>query len=401
MTRDLIVVGGGPAGSACARTGAKAGLDVLVIEKQPHPRRKVCAGGFRSGLVDLLDFELSPAIERISCGAHLYAPSGTKVVCTKDMTTGYTAKRSVLDHFLLKKAEEAGAEVTSGVEVIDVTESSEAVTVHCSDGTSHAGKYVVGADGVNSRIARASGIKRQWRDDEIGLCIEAGVPMDQSEILRITHGPYDDDRVCIEIFFGGLQHGYGWCFPKKDEVSMGLGCLMPFAGGLKAAWARFIQKFEERNGVKLDLSTQSAMRVPLKGPIKNTITKRVMLVGDAGGFVSAATGEGIYYAIASGQMAAQTAADIIHGQASGTHEYQTRWKNTIGRQLDVSNFLAGLLFNSEKNMELVIQMAARDDVIRGHMTDLISGLRPYSELRNSIMKRVLAKHARTGISLLR
>lgn len=401
MTHDIIVVGGGPGGAACAREAAKTGLDVLLLEKEEHPRRKMCGGGFRVGLLDLLDYDISPVIEHETCGSHIYAPSGLKVVCSKPEITGYTIKRDLFDHFLLKKASEAGAEVRTGIEVTDVHEGSTDVSVTCRDGSTFSARYLVGADGVNSRVARSTGIKSRWADKEIGLCIEAGVPMDHDDIMRITQGPYEESkRVCVEIFFGGLQHGYSWCFPKKDEVSLGMGCLMPYATGLKSAWAKFVSKFEKLNGIKVDISDAKAMRVPLAGPIKTTITKRIMLIGDSGGFVSPATGEGIFYAIETGQMAAGTVSDIIQGKIDNVDDYQKKWKRTIGKQLKVSYFLANMMFNSDANMELVVQMAASDDFMKNRMVELIGGLKSYTELRNAIMKRVITRHPLKGIRLL-
>ncbi|MHA1663914.1 MAG: NAD(P)/FAD-dependent oxidoreductase [Candidatus Thorarchaeota archaeon] len=401
MIHDLIIVGGGPGGSACAREAAKAGLDVLLLEKDEYPKRKMCGGGFRASLPDLLDFDISPVIEHEACGSNIYAPSGLKVVCSKPEVTGYTVKRELFDKFLIEKASEAGADVRTGIEVADVQEWSTGVRVSCRDGSTFSARYLVGADGVNSRVARSTGLKPRWDEKEIGLCIEAGVSMDYDEIMRITQGPYEDSkRVCIEIFFGGLQHGYSWCFPKKDEVSLGMGCLMPYATGLKKAWKKFISKFEELNRIKVDISNAKAMRVPLAGPIDTTITKRIMLIGDSAGFVSPATGEGIYYAIETGQMAARTIVDTEQGRLANLIEYEKEWKHTIGKQLKVSNYLANLMFNSEDNMELVVQMAAADAVMRDRMVELIGGLKPYTELRKSIMKRVLTRHPLKGIRLL-
>ena len=325
-----------------------------------------------------------------------------KVECTKDEITGYTVKRIEFDYFLLKKAIEAGADVRTEMEVSDIDENNDHVTVKCADGTTFNTKYLVGADGVNSRVARSSGIKTKWEPKEIGLCMEARVPMDPEDIMRITGGPYDDsNRVCIQIFFGGLEHAYAWCFPKKNEVSLGMGVLMPYAPGLKKAWNDFVSKYEQLNGVKIDLAETKAMRVPLGGPIERTVSKRIMLIGDAGGFVSPATGEGIYYAIETGQIAADVAYDALHGKTENVLNYEKRWKKGIGKQLNASKFLANLMFNSEKNMELAVQMAASDTVMRGHMTDLIGGLRPYTKLRNAFMKRVLTKHPLKGIRMLK
>ncbi|MHA1388979.1 MAG: NAD(P)/FAD-dependent oxidoreductase [Candidatus Thorarchaeota archaeon] len=183
-------------------------------------------------------------------------------------------------------------------------------------------------------------------------------------------------------------------------MSLGMGCLMPYATGLKKAWKKFISKFEELNRIKVDISNAKAMRVPLAGPIDTTITKRIMLIGDSAGFVSPATGEGIYYAIETGQMAARTIVDTEQGRLANLIEYEKEWKHTIGKQLKVSNYLANLMFNSEDNMELVVQMAAADAVMRDRMVELIGGLKPYTELRKSIMKRVLTRHPLKGIRLL-
>ncbi|MFW9908196.1 MAG: geranylgeranyl reductase family protein [Candidatus Thorarchaeota archaeon] len=400
MSHDLIVVGGGPAGAACARRAAQRGLDVVVIEKQAHPRRKACGGGFRPGLLDLLDFDVTPALDRVACGSHLFSPSRTKIICTRDMITGYLVRREVFDKLLLDKAAEAGAEVISNVEVLDITESSDDVLAYRNDGVTTSGKYLVGADGVNSRIARVSGLKPRWEDDEIGLCFEASVPMEESDILRINEGPYGQDRLCIQIYFGGLDHGYAWNFPKRGEVSLGMGCLVTYAADLKEAWKNFTSEFSERYSVNVDLSETTAMRVPLKGPIKRTITGRTLLTGDAAGFVSPCTGEGIYYAIRSGQIAADAVADTLEGKADHIRTYEQRWKKDIGNDLGVGNFLANLLFKKQKNMEHAIQMGVGDEVMRNHLTDLIGGLRSYSELRTALMKRVLTRHPTTGLKML-
>ncbi len=400
MPYDLIVVGGGPAGALCARRAAQRGLDVVLVEKQSHPRRKACGGGFRPALLDLLDFDITLAIDRVTCGSHLFSPSRTKVICTKDQVVGYLVKREVFDKLLLDKAAEAGVEVISETEVTGVTEQHDEVYAHLIDGTTMRASYLVGADGVNSRVARSSGMKSRWEDDEICLCFEARVPMDESDIVRITRGPYDSDRFCLQIYFGGLDHGYAWAFPKKGEISLGMGCLVPYASGLKVAWRNFTTEFSELYSVNLDLSETTAMRIPLKGPISQTVKNHIVLVGDAAGFVSPCTGEGIYYAIRSGQIAAETIADLLEGKVSSLRTYESRWKKKMGKEFDVGNFLANLLFKNERNMELAIQMGSRDEKMREYLTDLIGGLRAYAELRTALMKRVLTRHPITGLKML-
>ncbi|MHA1494134.1 MAG: NAD(P)/FAD-dependent oxidoreductase, partial [Candidatus Thorarchaeota archaeon] len=106
-------------------------------------------------------------------------------VCSKPEVTGYTVKRELFDKFLIEKASEAGADVRTGIEVADVQEGSTGVRVSCRDGSTFSARYLVGADGVNSRVARSTGLKPRWDEKEIGLCIEAGVSMDYDEIIGV------------------------------------------------------------------------------------------------------------------------------------------------------------------------------------------------------------------------
>jgi len=400
MGHDLIVVGGGPAGATCARKAAQLGMDVLLIEKANHPRRKACGGGLTRRVTDSLDFDFSSVVEQEQCGLRLFSPSGLAVEEIRDELTGYTVRREDFDHLLLQKAEEAGAEVIQGVAVLDVMEDSSDVRVFTDD-KSHSANIVVGADGVNSTIARRSRIFPRWENDQIGLCIEASVPMDPSDIMRISRKSDGGDRVLIEIYFGALVHGYAWAFPKKNEFSLGIGVLVSEMHDLKGAWQRFVSSFENRYEVKVDLSDQTTMRVPLGGPIENTCSKRIMLIGDAAGFVAPATGEGIYYAIESGKIAAEVSNKLVSGAANvSTLTYQREWMGSFGNDLKISKFLAGMMFHSIDNMERVCQMAHDDEVMRRYVLDLIMGIHPNKVMRNRMIKRMLVKHPLKAIKMI-
>ncbi len=400
MVWDLIIAGGGPAGATCARRAAQLGLDVLLIEKQNHPRRKACGGGLTPRVGDALDLDFSPVVEREQGGLRLFSPSGLAVTEKRAELTGYLVRREDFDHLLLKKAEEAGATVLEGITVLDVIETSSGVDVVTDDKT-YTARLLVGADGVNSTVARRTQLKPRWRDDEICLCIEASVPMDSSDIERIFAIPDSSGRVFIEIYFGALRHGYAWAFPKREEISLGIGVLVSELEDLRGVWKRFVASFEDRYGVRVDLSNTTAARVPLKGPIKNTVTKRVMLVGDAGGFVSPATGEGIYYAIETGRLAAEVSKEILSGaEGMTTQTYQQRWRRAFGKDLDVANFLAGMMFHSIENMEAVCRMAHDDPVMRSHTFEMITGAVTYKESRNRLIKRMLRKHLGTAVKMV-
>ncbi len=333
MTHDLIVVGGGPAGSACARRAAQLELDVLVLEKAHHPRKKVCGGGITPRVKDALDFDFSPVIEREQCGQNFRSPKEVLFTFSRPVVTGYTVKREDFDHFLLRKAEETGAEVLQGIKVTDVVEESESVRVIAGNET-YSARLVVGADGPNSTVARKTGLKPRWENDEIALCIECAIPIDPSDIMRISGDPEGSDRVLLDFYFGFLPNGYGWAFPKKNEVSLGLGSYVSKLVDLPGHWKKFIKYYEETNGVKCDLSEQTAGRVPLSGIIENTCSKNIMLVGDAAGFVNITTGEGISFGIKSAMIAADVAKEIITGVPDiDTMTYHRRSIDAMGEEL--------------------------------------------------------------------
>lgn len=92
--------------------------------------------------------------------------------------------------------------------------------------------------------------------------------------------------------------------------------------------------------------------------------------------------------------------DIFRGETRDPREFERRWKSDIGKEMKVSNFLANLMFNSERNMETVVQMATSDEVMGILLTELIGGLRRYTDLRKSIMRRMLTRHPLKGLRLL-
>ncbi|MFW9768851.1 MAG: geranylgeranyl reductase family protein [Candidatus Thorarchaeota archaeon] len=394
-TIDLIVVGGGPAGATCARRAAQLGLEVLLLEKANHPRRKACGGGITVRARDALDFDISTVIEREIYGVRLHSPRGLVIEQFRPELSGFTVRREGFDLLLLQKAKEAGAEVIEGTKVVDVIERSESVHVVTEDGT-YISRLLVGADGTNSIVGRRSGIKTRWRDDEVGLCIEAAVPVDPSEISRIVY-----EKSLIEFYFGRVLYGYAWAFPKKTEFSLGIGVRMSKMRNLKDAWKRFVSSFEERHSVKCDMRDTVSARLPLRGKIMDTCSKRVMLAGDAAGYVAPLTGEGIFYAIESGKIAAEVAnEELAKGMSANAFSYEFRCKKAFNEDLTIAHSLANHLFKSNKNMEIACQAAHTDRKLLEYLIDLVMGIKSYKETRNKLLKRLLQKHPRKALSLV-
>jgi geranylgeranyl reductase family protein len=396
---DLTVVGGGPAGTTCARKAAEAGLDVVLLEKAHHPREKPCGGALGPQTIRSLDFDISSVIERTFNAAEIHTPSGRTVTLTSKELIGHIVTRSKFDAFLLRKAKDAGVEVVQGVEVVGLEQLRSGVRV-LAIGDSYKSHILVGADGVNGILARELGIRTKWAPKQVGLCMNAEVPMKSTEVdsVMATHG--DDGSPAIELYFGLVSWGYGWCFPKREGFNIGIGCRVDKQKNLQQTWEEFIQLIEREKGVELDVSNRVSYRVPLGDRLNRCIARRSMLIGDAAGLVSPLTGEGISYAIQSGVLAAKVAAEVVETKTPlHVVEYDRQLKKTIGRELADTRWFSSILHRSHKNTDLLFQIAAEDPVMQVNLTNFVSRAMPIYEVKSKIVKRMLSKHPLKSIKL--
>ncbi|MHA1924973.1 MAG: NAD(P)/FAD-dependent oxidoreductase [Candidatus Thorarchaeota archaeon] len=396
---DLVVVGGGPAGTSCARAAALRGLDVLLIDKDEFPRHKICAGGLTQRVAGLLDFDIDPVVERRFSGGRVYSSSGACLEIKRDDYAGYLVKRSVFDNYLLEKAKEVGVEVVEDSKAVAVEQLRSGIRV-LTHGDSHKGHLLIGADGVKGIVAKQVGIRTRWKPETVALCIAADVSLDEDDIERCMSMSDKNDTVALDLYFGLLEMGYGWCFPKRNEVNIGIGCRIDRAANLRDRWMAFVRKLEEQKKLSLDLSRQSAYRVPY-GPSKmNYVARRTMLIGDAAGLVSPISGEGIFYAIKSGHIAAEVAYEAVE-KKNPYHvmEYENLLRKTILKDLSAAGYLAKMVYKSKRNMDLLIQIAQEDPIMREHIIDFMAGTRPLQQTKRDIMKRMTTSHPLKALKL--
>ena len=285
---DVIVIGAGPGGATAAYFLGEAGQRVLVLEKSRLPRYKACGGGLSLRMLDkLFPFSFEAVIEdRVRTATFALGRREIRVPLPDGGLA--TVMRDRFDAHILSHAK---AEVRSGAAVRGVIESEDHVMVQAADGATYVGRFLIGADGANSVVARDLGLRRRRTQ---GAAIEAEVPVAPEVMARFGGN--------MTFILGEICHGYLWIFPKADHLSVGIGAWRPKPGELQATLARVMARY----GITLDKNLLRGHPLPFYSHREPISTSRALLVGDAAGLIDPLTGEGIRLAIKSGRLAAQT-----------------------------------------------------------------------------------------------
>lgn len=304
---DVIVVGGGPGGAMAARTCAENGLNVLLLEREQVPRYKTCAGA-----VSWKALQITGPIDEVqpqyTCyGATIYSPAMRRLSHKLKEPASILVFRSSLDHFLLKQAQQKGAVINTGEKAISFDTNDEQVHVVTTKGE-YTAKIIIGADGVNSIVAKETNIRRKWEPDGYAICIETEVELSPEDAEKCVL-----DKELIEAYFL-KSRGYGWVFPKGNIMSIGIGLWKPITIKPAKAFDDFIAFISRERGIDFAryIKKKFIHRLPVGGIDRKTYGQKVLLVGDAAGFVDPFLGEGIYYAAASGVAAGEVAAEAVH-----------------------------------------------------------------------------------------
>jgi geranylgeranyl reductase family protein len=297
---DVIVAGAGPGGSATAYELARRGMRVGVFEKQRFPRLKPCGGCLSLKIDRILAPDFHDFVERTIHGARFTFEGLRPIHRRSDRPVAYMVMRDRFDAFLMAKAQQAGAEMHEGEAVRAVREQEDDVEVETERRTYRA-RFLVGADGATGIVARDLRLRPGKR---IAVAVEGEVTV-PSMTLKALH-----DEVWVE--FGSIPYGYGWVFPKGDHLSVGIGGLKDRVKHPRDFYEAYLEdeglleaiEREERRGFIIPIFGDG--RMPRR-------TSRALLVGDAAALVDPFLGEGIYYAIRSGQLAAEALQEALAG----------------------------------------------------------------------------------------
>jgi geranylgeranyl reductase family protein len=401
---DVAIVGAGPAGTTAARFLAKKGFKVVLVEKKSVPKEKPCGGMLTPRVFERfadLRCEMKKLVVSTSYGAFLYPPSlqaKLQHITTSPMV--FMILRKKFDYALVQMAMNVGAELVTN-KVRRLVIKPDVAQVLLDDNTTIESNVVIGADGANSVVAKEAGLSPILDHKKVALC---GVT--ELEIGEKAVEAYIGERRPIHLFFGFANlFGYAWLFPKMSCVNIGLGGILSKTKDVKGSFTEFVAVLKERKLIpeSLQAKNYSAALVPIGGPLEKTYADRVVLCGDAASFVHPLTGEGIYYAMASGEIASKVVTDAMeHGECTDQRlsEYQAAWMEDFGKELRVAANAQKMVMSSiQKISEAIIQkrfgtatrileigtkIADADENLKKMMTDLCVG-------RGSINKALIGR----------
>jgi geranylgeranyl reductase family protein len=363
---DVLVVGGGPSGAAAAYWLASRGRRVVVVEKKRFPREKTCGDGLTPravrqlhdmGLADrLAGFQRFDGLRSIGHGITLELAWPEH----PDFPSfGYVVRRRELDEMVADNAVKAGAVLRPGVEavapLVDGGLLAGATVKDKDTGSTDAvrARYVVVADGANSRFGRALGTARD-RSYPLGMAI-------RGYFTSPFHDePWIESHLDISDRHGNHLPGYGWIFPVGDgTVNVGVGLLSTFSGWKHVNTTHLMEAFCETAPARWGLSPETATCAPTGGrlPTGGSVLPRVgptfVVTGDAAGFVNPFNGEGISVAYETGRLAAD-AVDLALASGDGLalQTYDERLEQVYGLYFKVARLFVRAIGNPAVMREL-------------------------------------------------
>ncbi len=369
---DVIIIGAGPAGATAASILADNNFNTLILEKEKLPRTKICGGGVSNKALNLLKNsniklpELKTFTKGDSVNLGTFDSNSVEHLANVKLENApaYFVDRDEFDYALIQESVSKGAELMENSRVKNIRKENGNFIVS-GNGFSIKSKYLLCADGVNGISAKLLGFRDKWKKEELFLCIESTVT------------DYNPPAYSANFYFGGVKWGYLWFFDKGDHASVGIAAVNEISN-LKQLFESFIKNCGYINSTEIKMH---AWRIPAIGGIPGDFTKGdAIFIGDAAGLVDPFLGEGIFYAIQSGKIAAEC---VMHNEIN---KYNGRINNEIMYDLKYARILVKLIGLDPKRF---VKLLSKDKTIARDGAEIVFGNLTYKQFLKNTFKKIL------------
>lgn len=375
---DVLIAGAGPAGSTLAYELARRGIEVLLLEKARFPRGKTCAGGINVRTLRILPFGIEPVTEKV-----ISTLSFTRRL-EKNFTRSYpqpllvTVRRENFDSFLVRQAEKEGGRFLPETRLLSLRQNGEMVEAETSSGNCRA-RFLVGADGARSTVAQALDL----------MAGAGGILTIHSEIPLPLLPRLEPEAVHID--WGTLKRSYAYLFPKKNSFALGAGGWKIPGLRLKEYQRAFLSTFRHEPG-PLPFG-RAGFILPQRRKRQPIQKGRCLLLGDAAGLIDPFTGEGIFFAVRSAQLAAPFIQEALHRGGNSLAAYEEAVDREIMPELESSRMFREI-FNLYPSF--FYQKIAFHDRWWIAMAKILRGEKTFFDLKNKLglLGRVLMRMSR-------
>ena len=394
----VAVIGGGPSGSCAAEILAKSGIQTWIFERKLD-NAKPCGGAIPLCMVEEFDLPES-IIDRKVRNMKMISPSNREVdIILDDIYPGSKKeyigmlRREVMDSFMRNRAADLGATLVNGLvsKIETGTNKQGPYTLHyneiLSDQSEVKGKQlevdlIVGADGATSRVAKAM----DAGDYNYAVAIQERIKLPKEEMK------YYEDRAEMYVGTDVSPDFYGWVFPKYDHVAAGTGTMKQNGGLIKSLQIGVRERAKKRlvNGEVIKVE---AHPIP-EHPRPRRVVGRMALVGDAAGYVTKSSGEGIYFAAKSGRMCAEQIVESSqNGKIIPTEKdlkiYLKKWDKKYGTTYTVLDILQRIFYTSDGAREAFVEMCGDMDVQRltfdSYLYKTVVAMKPLQQLKLTLL----------------
>jgi geranylgeranyl reductase family protein len=369
---NVAIIGSGPSGAATAFYLGKNGISTVIIEKEILPRYKTCGGGFVNRGKKLLPFTIEEVTERDFYEVDTYFNNNYHYQSKKESAIITMIMRDTFDNLIVNKAEENGVTLLQN-NTLKSIEYAEEKSILTTDKQKLTADFIIAADGVLSPTAKMAGWKTDTRKLIPALEYEVKVP--EAVFKKLA------EKVRFDI--DAVPYGYGWCFPKKNHLSLGVLTTKKRKINLKEYYKTYLKTL----GIDEILEEKAyGFQIPVAPRIDGFVKNNVFLVGDAAGFADPITAEGISNSLLSGRYAAEAIIESKLNLEQATNLYLNKLDIKLLYELKSGAMLAKYFYNNNPVRNYILKKHGQK--FSDLMVDVLHGDRDFPK---DIQQKLKAK----------